>query len=82
AERMESAPKPALAAPPQVPSAPLSNLKYDGLGKVQKIILPSGLGVLSQASEASRSIALDTAGTIFLSEDEGKHWQPIHTQWT
>ena len=55
---------------PRLPSVPLSNLKYDGLGKAQKIILPSGLGVLSMASEASRSIALDTAGTMFLSEDE------------
>ena len=82
AERMELAPKPASAAPPQVSSIPLSNLKYDGLSNAHKITLPSGLGVLSQASEASRSIALDTAGTMFLSEDEGKHWQPIHTQWT
>jgi hypothetical protein len=82
AEKKELAPKAALAAPPQAPSVSLSNLKYDGLDKVQKIILPSGLGALSVASEGSRSIALDTAGTMFLSEDDGKHWQPIHAQWT
>ena len=34
------------------------------------------------ASAPNRAIALDTAGALFLSEDGGKHWQPIPTQWT
>ncbi len=57
AEKMESAPQPASAAPPQASSMSLSNLKYDSLSKAQKIILPSGLGALSVASEGSHSIA-------------------------
>ncbi len=89
AERMKLTPKPAPAAPPQVSSIPLSNQKYDvlsgtisGLGKAQKVMLPSGLAAISLASGAGRSIALDTAGAMFLSENGGIQWQPIRTQWT
>jgi hypothetical protein len=89
AERMQLAPKPAPAAPPQVSSIRPSNQKYDvlsgtvsELGKAQKITLPSGLAAISLASGAGRSIALDTAGAMFLSEDGGNQWQPIRTQWT
>ena len=52
------------------------------LAKAKKITLPSGLGTLSVASDLTRSIALDAAGAMFLSEDAGKHWQHIQTQWT
>jgi hypothetical protein len=34
------------------------------------------------ARSGGRTIALDTAGALFLSEDAGKHWQPVHMQWT
>jgi hypothetical protein len=75
--------------PPQVSSIPLTDQDYEvssakiaGLAKTQKAVLPSGHGTLSVASEAARIIALDTAGALFLSEDRGKHWQPIQTQWT
>ena len=47
-----------------------------------KMGLPSGLEVMSQATAGGRSIALDAAGTLFLSEDAGKHWQPVKAQWT
>jgi hypothetical protein len=86
---VEMAAAPAPAPPPQVSSIPLTGQSYEvssakiaGLSKVQKMTLPNGFGALSVASEAGRSIALDTAGAMFLSEDSGKHWQPIHTQWT
>ncbi len=75
--------------PPQVSSILLTDQNYEvssanvaGLSKAKKITLPSGLGTLSMASGAARSIALDAAGTMFLSEDGGKHWQPIQAQWT
>lgn len=89
AKTMELAPTAAPAAPPQASSTPLSDQKFDvasgavaGLGKAKKVSLPNGLGVLSVASEASRTVALDTAGALFLSEDRGKHWQPVPTQWS
>jgi hypothetical protein len=89
ADTVEMSAAPAPAPPPQVSSIPLTGQSYEvssaeiaGLSKAQKITLPNGLGTLSVASEAGRSIALDTAGAMFLSEDTGKHWQPIHTQWT
>jgi hypothetical protein len=80
-----AAPSPA----PQGASLPLTGQNYAALSaaspgkdKLQKITLPSGLGALSMASEVGRNVALDTAGAMFLSEDGGKHWQPIQTQWT
>lgn len=89
AETMELTPTPAPAAAPQISPMPLTGKNYAALSagsaakrKVQKITLPNGLGVLSVASEAGRSIALDTAGAMFLSEDDSKHWQPIPSQWT
>jgi len=79
----------AAAAPPaQVSSMPLADKNYEispaniaALAKAKKITLPSGLGTLSVASDLARSIALDAVGAMFLSEDGGKHWQPIQTQW-
>jgi hypothetical protein len=89
ADRVEPLPTPTPAAPAQLSSVPLTGRNEGTLSPaiakqkvMQKITLPSGLGVLSVASEASRSVALDTAGTLFLSEDSGKQWQSIQTQWT
>ncbi|HMG87956.1 MAG TPA: zf-HC2 domain-containing protein [Terracidiphilus sp.] len=50
--------------------------------KKEKASLPNGLDELSTASDADRTIALDTKGALFLSEDGGKHWKPVRTQWT
>ena len=52
------------------------------LKKSPKFVLPSGTEALSTASSATRVIAIDTAGALFLSIDDGKHWEPIATQWT
>jgi photosystem II stability/assembly factor-like uncharacterized protein len=43
--------------------------------------LPSKLGVLSTASAGKRMIAIDTRGSLFLSEDAGQHWQSVRAQW-
>jgi hypothetical protein len=51
------------------------------LAKKAKFTLPSELSVLSQATAAKTIIAIDTAGSLFLSEDEGKHWQPVNARW-
>ena len=52
------------------------------LSKAQKIIAAQRAWRSFRRIRGGRSIALDTAGAMFLSEDDGKHWQPIRTQWT
>jgi hypothetical protein len=53
-----------------------------------KIALPSGAPALSVASGAGRTIAIDTSGVLFLSEDQDqhrdqdRHWVRVATQWT
>ncbi len=89
ADKVEPLPTPAPAAPAQLSSVPLTGRDEGTLSPAiakqklsQKITLPSGLGVSSIASESDRSVALDSAGTLFLSEDGGKQWRSIQTQWT
>lgn len=56
-----------------------NNLAKDKGGKPP---LPSNLGVLSKARAGKTIVAIDSAGSVFLSEDAGKHWQPVNPQWT
>lgn len=46
------------------------------------IHLPSGLPAVSMASAGQRMLAIDQAGTLFLSEDQGGTWEPVTRQWT
>lgn len=78
---------PAPAAPPavstaemEVETADLSNQKLAKM-KARKSVSPSKLGVLSEATTGKRTIAIDTAGTVFQSE-EGRHWQLVNAQWS
>ncbi|HXS75917.1 MAG TPA: zf-HC2 domain-containing protein [Terracidiphilus sp.] len=57
----------------------LSNKK---LAKTAQLDLPSGLGVLAEAAAGKKIIALDTVGSLFLSDDGGKHWKPVNPRWT
>lgn len=84
----ESALEPASAAPSSAPQVAadkdsrrmvLSNKK---LAKAVELALPSGLGVLSEAAADSKIVALDTAGSLFLSNDGGKQWVSVKPQWT
>jgi hypothetical protein len=43
--------------------------------------LPSGLPALSTASRGRLALALDTANTLFISDDGGRRWQPVPVQW-
>jgi hypothetical protein len=43
--------------------------------------LPSGLPALSTASRGRLALALDTANTLFLSDDGGRRWQPVPAKW-
>ena len=44
--------------------------------------LPSRLATVSIASRGHLLLAIDKAGTLFLSEDHGTTWERIATQWT
>lgn len=77
-------------APAQVNVLPATEQDYAislagaaaGISKKEKASLPNGHELLSIVSAANRTIALDTKGALFLSEDGGKHWNPVRTQWT
>ncbi len=43
--------------------------------------LPSGLAPVSQLVVERSQLALDSNGTLFRSDDQGKHWHPVHQQW-
>jgi photosystem II stability/assembly factor-like uncharacterized protein len=43
--------------------------------------LPSKLPALTVVEGASRTLALDTAGTLFRSDDAGVTWHPVPVQW-
>ena len=43
--------------------------------------LPSGLPALSTATRGRLALALDTANTLFVSDDGGRSWQPVPAQW-
>jgi hypothetical protein len=85
AETPQAAPAP--ATPMTLSSVANETLEVNGrhvadMKKLKKIALPSGVGVLSSASAAGRTIALDTAGALFVREDNQQHWQPVPAQWT
>jgi hypothetical protein len=89
AETAVPMPPAATAAPAQIDQIPTTEenratvpANLAGLFKKEKASLPSRLDALSVASGAGRTIALDTKGALFLSEDDSKHWKPIRTQWT
>jgi hypothetical protein len=44
--------------------------------------MPSGLMAVSTATAWHHMLAIDRAGALFLSEDQGKNWQPVQKQWT
>src|ERR1700691_5537194 len=43
--------------------------------------LPSGLAPVSQVVVERSQLALDSNGTLFRSDDKGKHWHPVKQQW-
>jgi hypothetical protein len=48
----------------------------------QPIKLPSNKPTASQLNSGVRTLALDSAGALFLSLDHGKHWTAVTTQWS
>jgi hypothetical protein len=52
------------------------------LYKAKTAALPSGLISVSTEMTESRTIAVDGAGGVFLSEDAGSHWVSVAKQWS
>ena len=48
----------------------------------KKAVLPSGLTAISTVTAQHRTLAIDMAGTLFLSEDSGRHWESVARQWS
>jgi hypothetical protein len=82
-----------LAAAPQAALQPAPSASFDGAGRqtapgilvARKAIatgLPSGLAAVSTAMAQQHALAIDQAGTLYLSEDAGSHWEPVARQWT
>jgi hypothetical protein len=44
-------------------------------------VLPSHLAAVNQVAVQGSQLALDSDGTLFRSDDHGKHWRQIHQQW-
>jgi len=85
----DSGPLPVSPAPAAEPTVSMAQMESAMVseGNVEKRkavrpVLPSKLAVRSQATSAKRLVAIDAAGSVFLSEDAGKNWQPVSTQWT
>jgi hypothetical protein len=50
--------------------------------KAKTTLLPSGLRAASIVTSQRRTLAIDSSGLLFLSEDSGDHWQPVARQWS
>jgi photosystem II stability/assembly factor-like uncharacterized protein len=50
--------------------------------KAKRTLLPNGTAALSVAAAKGRTVALDPSGTMYLTEDAGKSWVLIASQWT
>jgi hypothetical protein len=90
---VQSGPKSASASAAQAQAREMATVSVTGQSvddsrdKVTKqksvnVKLPNGLGALSVTSAYQLTIAIDTAGALFVSEDAGKHWQSVKAQWT
>ena len=75
----------AQASPPPAPSYPPSAVH--GVSgafaayKAQPSELPSGLPAVSSVAAMNRMLAIDPAGSVFLSEDAGMHWKSVEKHW-
>jgi hypothetical protein len=81
-------PMPVSPAPSAAPTVSMAQLESAVVSqgnfekrKAGSPVSPSKLAVLSEAASAKRMIAIDTAGSVFLSEDAGKHWEAVNTPW-
>jgi len=62
-----------------------ANGAVDGVAldsKMKGAVLPNGTNAVSVASARGRIVAIDAAGSVFLSEAPGGQWIPVAMQWT
>jgi hypothetical protein len=67
------------------PSAAVDALSENDLAAARNamhVVLPSGQMPVSTASLQHRLLAIDSAGALFLSIDDGKTWELVAPQWT
>jgi hypothetical protein len=80
-----AAPTPALRAASsesfEIASRQLAEQRAATPAAHKTIFLPSGLRAVSMATSRYRSIAIDSLGALFLTEDSGGHWQRVARQW-
>jgi hypothetical protein len=69
------------ALPEPAPMLSLKNVR-NAPTPAKPMQLPSGLESVSIASRGHLLLAIDKAGTLFLSDDRGATWERITTQWT
>ena len=62
--------------------SPMAVADVASAGKPGLILLPSGLPLVSTAEAGHLQLAIDAMGSLFLSRDQGKSWQPVKRQWT
>jgi hypothetical protein len=71
------------AAPSASAGGPMRALT---VGRLQSVFpapspLPSHLAILSMASQASQRLAIDTENHLFFSDDAGRDWKAVPSQW-
>ncbi|MGB6688045.1 MAG: zf-HC2 domain-containing protein [Terracidiphilus sp.] len=78
ADQVQSRPEAASRAQLQTiaPAAQAAAEKNSGL-----TLLPSGLPVVSMVAAGRNIVAIDAVGSLFLSRDLEKSWEPIERQW-
>jgi hypothetical protein len=57
-------------------------MQYQAAPEARSASLPSGLTAVSTVTAQNRTLAIDQAGTLFLSEDSGSNWLTVAQQWT
>lgn len=57
-------------------------MRYEAAREATIAPLPSGLPVVSTVTAQDRTLAIDQAGAVFLSQDSGEHWEAVARQWT
>ncbi len=59
----------------------LSQTQAPAAGVVSSPALPSGLSPIYHLVVGGSQLSLDSNGSLFRSDDQGKHWHPIKPQW-
>lgn len=92
AGRQSSAARPMIAKEPRPGPSGVSTEDFAGERKqaatagfsmkAARLKLPSGLSIGSIAMGMHRTLAIDSAGAVFLSMDGGMNWEPVTRPWT